>query len=64
MSEKKALRCSTCNKKVSYHFKKVNHMLQFFLSVVSCGIWLPVWMALLIKPTKFCDECNQPLWDE
>lgn len=64
MSEKKTAYCSTCSKQVSYHCEKVSHVRQLLLTLISCGMWLPIWLTVTFKPTKLCDECRQPIWDD
>lgn len=29
--------------------KKVHHLLHFFLTIITFGLWLPVWIFLAIK---------------
>ena len=62
MSENEKARCSTCNKDVTFHHEKVRHGLQLFLTLITFGIWLPIWLAMTFRPTKICDECNEPIW--
>ena len=54
--------CSHCKKEVYYHFDPVNHGKQLLLTIVSLGLWLPVWLCMALSPTKLCDECDEPLW--
>jgi len=55
--------CNTCEKKVSYHYDHVNHWKNLAITVFSLGLWLPMWLLMTFKPTKICDECNEPIWD-
>lgn len=54
--------CSRCKKDVSYHYDPVRHGKQLLLSILSCGLWLPVWFCMTFSPTKLCNECGGPLW--
>jgi len=55
--------CGHCKKDVSYHYEPVNHLKQLVLSVVTLGLWLPMWLCATYLPTRLCDQCNQPIWD-
>jgi len=55
--------------------KKVNHLLHLVLSVLTCGVWLLVWITLIgtantgwwekefIKTTLELEEVNDELYD-
>jgi hypothetical protein len=64
MEKKKSVFCRKCNKKVNYHYEKVNHIVQFIVTVLSGGLWLPMWLMMIFGPTKICDECNNPIWKD
>ena len=51
-------------KEVQYHFDAVNHFAQLLLTVFTLGLWLPIWVCMVLRPTKLCDECDGPLWSE
>jgi len=55
--------CPKCNKEVTYHYEKVNHLKYLIFTILSCGIWLPMWIASLF-PSKICDECNEAIWED
>ncbi len=56
--------CRRCMKEVQYHFDAVNHFAQLLLTVFTLGLWLPIWVCMVLRPTKLCDECDGPLWSE
>lgn len=64
MEKEKIVFCNKCNKEVSYHHDKVNHFVQFIITLFSCGLWLPMWLMMIFGPTKICDECNTPIWED
>ncbi len=63
MHQEKTVHCDTCGKQVSYHFNPVNHWKNLFITILTFGIWLPMWLIMTFSPTKMCDECNEPIWD-
>lgn len=56
--------CSTCKKQVNFHYEPVNHMKMALLSLLTLGLWVPVWMGLTFVKVKYCDECDYPLSDD
>lgn len=62
MSHPETVYCGRCRKDVQYHYVAVNHWKQLLLTVVSLGLWLPIWLCMVFSPTKLCNECNGPLW--
>ena len=56
--------CSHCNKNVTFHYKTVNHKKQLLLSVFTIGLWLPMWLGMVLCPTRLCDECGGPIWND
>ncbi len=56
--------CSTCQKQVTWHFQPVNHLKQALLSLVTVGLWLPMWLGLTLVKVKYCDKCQSPLSDD
>lgn len=63
MDSRKTVFCPKCNKDVSFHYPKVNHLTQLLITVISCGLWLPMWIASYF-PSKTCDECDSVIWEE
>jgi len=55
--------CNQCRRDVQYHFDPVKHRKQILLTIISFGLWLPVWMCIAFSPTKLCNACNGPIWD-
>ena len=62
MSHPETAYCEQCHKEVAYHCNPVNHGKQLLISVITLGLWLPVWVCLTCCPTKLCDVCDNPLW--
>jgi hypothetical protein len=55
--------CKRCKKDVTWHIDRVVHWKQLLITIISCGLWLPIWLMLAFYPTKICDECNEPIWE-
>ena len=55
--------CKHCNKTVAFHVEPISHGKQLLLSILTLGMWLPMWIGMVLSPTKLCDECNKPLWE-
>ena len=64
MAESEIVYCGNCRDNVHYHYDPVNHLQQFVLSVVSLGLWFPLWMIAAFAPSKICDECKKPIWND
>jgi hypothetical protein len=56
--------CKHCNKAVTFHVEPVSQLKQLGLCVLTLGLWLPIWIGMIVSPTKLCDECNEPLWND
>lgn len=56
--------CNHCQKNVTCHFDPVNHGMNLLLTVLTCGIWLPMWLIAIFNPTRICDVCNEPIWKD
>ncbi|NLX99099.1 MAG: hypothetical protein GXY83_23415 [Rhodopirellula sp.] len=56
--------CSRCKKGVQYHYDPVNHWKELLVTIFTFGMWLPMWLCMVFGPTKMCNECNGPLWDD
>ena len=54
--------CNQCRKEVHYHYDPVDHWKQLLLAIFSLGLWLPIWLCMVWRPTRLCDKCNGPLW--
>ena len=54
--------CSRCKKDVPYHYDPVNHWKQLLLTIMTCGLWLPIWICMVLSPTKLCNQCDGPIW--
>lgn len=56
--------CNRCKKDVPYHFNSIDHTKQFLLTLASLGLWLPMWLCMTFSPTKMCDQCDSPIWED
>ncbi|MFA7231591.1 MAG: hypothetical protein WC071_10005 [Victivallaceae bacterium] len=55
--------CKNCHKEVSYHCENIDHWKQLLITILTCGLWLPMWL-MAISPTKICNTCNEPIWKD
>lgn len=42
------LRCRFCKKNTIHLHKEINHILHFFLTLITFGVWLTIWIILII----------------
>lgn len=57
------IECQHCHKSTHYHVDKINHLKQLGLTLVTCGIWLPMWILSTFVKVKICDECGKPNYE-
>jgi len=61
MDVQETIWCPRCNKRVVAHQPKINHTLHLVLTVLTCGLWLAVWLyfAMSDSETWRCSECGR-----
>ena len=62
MTSPEMVYCAQCQRRVSFHVDRVNHGQQLLLTLLTVGIWLPVWLTMVFRPARLCDECGNPIW--
>jgi len=62
MNNANSTHCTNCKRNVGYHFNRENQWKHLFLTIITFGIWVPMWLMVIFSPTKICDECNEPIW--
>ncbi|GMV93465.1 MAG: hypothetical protein AMXMBFR82_32430 [Candidatus Hydrogenedentota bacterium] len=60
-TDSKQVYCGTCRKRVPYHFVPVDHKRELIRSIITVGLWLPIWIAMSLSKTKHCDTCGNPI---
>ena len=51
--------CKICNKQSMLRRKGINHIFHFFMSVVTLGLWIIVWIASAIRIGGWrCTQCG------
>jgi hypothetical protein len=55
--------CKACNRQTLHVCQETNcnHILHLLLSIVTCGLWLPIWLLAAIsssKSTPICTACG------
>lgn len=61
LTEQNQIYCGTCRKRVAYHFVPVDHKRELLRTVITVGLWLPIWIAASLIKTKYCNTCNNPI---
>ena len=64
MSNSESAYCGNCKKEVGYHYDPINHIKHLLLTICSLGIWLPIWVCVVVAPSKMCDQCGNPIWSD
>lgn len=64
MSSENTVLCGNCKKKVHFHLNPVNHGRQLLITLLTVGMWLPVWLTMAFCQTRYCDECDSPIWKD
>jgi len=58
--------CDRCKQDVTFHYEPVSHVGHLIGTIVTCGLWLPIWLMVTYRPAwvkaKICDKCNETLW--
>ena len=55
--------CDRCNDYVLATKKSTNHILHLLLSILTCGIWILVWIAVSMKVGGWrCSRCGSPVY--
>jgi hypothetical protein len=53
--------CARCRRETLFTPARVNHWKHFFSSLVTCGLWLPIWalhfLGQAMRPLR-CRECG------
>jgi len=57
--------CKACDKKVLIKKRRANHWLHLIISIVTGGLWWPVWVILTLVVNKRsvwkCSECGREI---
>lgn len=54
--------CPTCDHSVLGHTQRPSHVLHLLLSLITGGLWIPVWLLLSILPhATRCTSCGSKL---
>jgi hypothetical protein len=56
--------CHKCKKEVSCHFDPIAHWEHLLATIITCGLWLPIWIGITFYPTSICDECKEPIYEK
>lgn len=54
--------CPTCNAGVIAAKTEPSHLLHFFLSLVTFGMWVVIWILCVIAPQYNCGECGSNVY--
>ena len=50
--------CLSCDRPVLAEKQRPNHILHLILSLLTCGLWLIVWLLLSLPSTPRCPHCG------
>jgi hypothetical protein len=51
--------CGYCDRMRLSERQEPNNLLHFVLTVLTCGLWLPVWFVLaVVTPAYRCQRCG------
>lgn len=50
--------CPSCDDFVPAEVKSPSHLLHFLLTIVTAGLWLPIWIVCAIDTTANCRHCG------
>jgi hypothetical protein len=52
--------CKACNRQTLHVCQETNcnHILHLLLSIVTCGLWLPIWLLAAISSSKYTPICT------
>ncbi len=54
------LSCKACGTKTLHLVPRANHILHLLLSLLSLGLWIPIWFLLAIAPgAPKCTACGR-----
>lgn len=57
--EYKRKHCKICGTKTKHSRKGTSHILHLLLSILSAGVWIPIWiLAAIFKDHWQCDTCG------
>ena len=50
--------CLSCDRPVLAEKQRPNHILHLILSLLTCGLWVIVWLLLSLPSTPRCPHCG------
>lgn len=51
--------CSRCRKHVPAVRKSPNHVLHAIMTLLVCGLWIPIWILAALNQTYHCPNCGK-----
>ncbi len=55
----RTFRCKRCQEATEFHRRRCSHILHLILSIVTGGLWLPVWLFSAVRPRLWtCCGCG------
>lgn len=49
----------SCKKTTEHVTKNKSHVLHLLLTVISFGIWIPIWVLVLFSDDSACSQCGK-----
>ncbi|MBI4585117.1 MAG: CPBP family intramembrane metalloprotease [Planctomycetes bacterium] len=54
--------CAACQDRVLFRRREANHLFHFLFSALTFGLWIPFWLVLSLKKTRWrCSQCGSAL---
>lgn len=51
--------CSRCRRNVLAERRSPNHVLHAILTLLFCGLWLPIWILAALNQPYHCPRCGR-----
>lgn len=55
------LYCSRCKCEVTYTVAPLDHKKELMRTIITCGIWLPMWLLMSFARTRTCNQCGNAI---
>jgi len=53
--------CPQCKKDVTCHYRPIDHKKELFRTLFTLGLWLPMWVGMMLVKIRVCDTCGEIL---
>ncbi len=53
------MRCKACGKQTVHIQERANHVLHLLLTLLSLGVWIPIWFLCSLSGPPRCTSCGR-----